>query len=196
MKSSKIYLIILSLILFSCVSKKLYLELKKEKSESNYYLKINGYYYTEELDYYDDSKLGTFVKYKDRLEPLLLFKDNTFKYCMGHSINAAESDIAKRHMPFTNYLKTVRKDWFNGYRSGWGHYKFKGDSIICRYFWHSARGLSVIFEQKGIVLNDSSFVLNYIKSYEEKQEGTIKPTIYKFRYYPEKPDSTNPTFEF
>jgi hypothetical protein len=196
MQYKRIYLLIILFILSSCINKKLYLELKKEKSKSNFNLKMNGYYYFEEKDILVKNDFDSLNKHSDLLDPFIFYNDRTIKRCMVHDINMNEKDISVRHKSFTDYLKKVKKDWFNGYRSGWGHYKFKGDSIICRYFWHSARGLSVIFEQKGIILNDSSFVLNYIKSYEEKQEGTIKPTIYKFRYYPEKPDSTNPTFEF
>jgi hypothetical protein len=181
---------LLFVIEVSCISKRLYLDLEKDDFSSSFRLKMNGYYYAEK-NYRQEE--NTFF-----LQPVLFYKDGTFKRMLGHRIDSNQNTVNIRHKIFTDRITKLNPKHFNGTITGWGHYKLKNDTLIMRYFEFANDNIGqVIYEAKGIILDDTTYVTKYLKCYEENWEGKIlKPDTFKFAQFHYKPDSTNPTFEF
>jgi hypothetical protein len=72
----------------------------------------------------------------------------------------------------------------------WGLYHLSKDSISFEQWYHSGGPPKVTYIKKGIVLNDTTFV---ITSAERSRGGEYygENTVYHFRKFHPKPDSTN-----
>ena len=185
------FCISLCLIISSCIyNKKEYLEFVRSNTVANITLKTDGYYFSEEeyRDTYNDS-LYIYI------DIIFLYKDGTLKYS-GSREPASNLPINERHKKFTDYIKIYSKQ-DTKYVNRWGHFKVDKDSLLFKYYWwgRASYGASYLYEGKGIVINDTSFVVTEIK-HPQMLAPFSGPQLYKFRQYPFKPDSANPTHRF
>ena len=191
----KIYFLILMFLLTSCYYiqyKGKFKEFSKNEPYINNKLKLDGYYYYE---YMGENIYGDKIPL---MHSIILYKDGTIKFCMNFSLNIdkeykTNTPFFIKHREFIEYINDLISNYNpNEYQTGWGHYITKDDSLIFLFYWDGPSDFRdyYLYEGKGIIMNDTTFVLNKIDSKGNLYE-IGNPRIYKFRKYSPKPDSTN-----
>jgi hypothetical protein len=173
-----------------------YRELYAEKSDPDIQLKTNGYYYG--YDQWLPSPGTTRQTPQDRMLPIILYKNRVAARHFYWDVDTTLEDIADIHKSFTDWLNawdTVYEGYYQKNNKGWGHYRITSDSTIsirvllgdfCCSIW--------IYEGK--IINDSTFVITSFSIPDSPWEDTSENILFHFRYYPNRPDSTNPTLDW
>ena len=73
---------------------------------------------------------------------------------------------------------------------GWGIWWIDGDSIFIEQYCNRAGNYDLRF-RKGLVLNDTTFLITSDYSDFQLPKLRTEQRVYKFRYYMPKPDSSN-----
>jgi hypothetical protein len=172
-------------------------------------IRTDGYYYQEREEmtfpYYKNS-YGGFSKdstkpyLQKQIRPLTLHKDGTLltfgfstgfqeNYVFDYSANCGLTDHnsignAKKHFECDiRHYKDRFPIW------GKGVFKTENNEIIIQYYINWI-GAYYLVEKKGVILNDTTFVLKKLFDYKLNESKDINE-LYKFQYFDIKPDSTN-----
>lgn len=153
---------ILSLFVFMrCIE---YQTLVKQKLENRQF-KTEGYYIGEKNGVYN---------------LLAFYKDGVVRY-LG-SDNTNDQKINEQ------YILSLKPNVKQKARTGWGTFEITNNTI--KYDMYYPRADAPVYTRKGIILNDSTFVIKSVS--EEGGKKSIKENvIYHFRQFSPKPDSTN-----
>ena len=105
-----------------------------------------------------------------------------------HMGSVAENEFSIR-LRDDKFLKKVR-----GQRVSWGLYRVVSDTIEFERWYHAGGSEKLALLRKGIILNDSTFLINSVSS---KKRGEYDSTneLYHFKKFHPKPDSTNEFIE-
>lgn len=167
--------------------------LKKQEVINDNKLKLNGYY---------------FNNYEIQHPNYLPVKATYFYifYSTGiidrSNISSIEYDDQGIELPVDNTYKNVLKNYHKyleqvPYKpdsySNWGIYRINGDSIRIQYY---VRAMSPWFkydltERKGVILNDTTFLLTKYIDYVDEEYTKDTNELYHFRKLDQKPDSTS-----
>ncbi len=135
-------------------------------------LRIDGYYYN-----YSDS----------RYEIYFLFHNGTMLYG-GVPL---ESELAEREQSFIDgsYYSIIKNS-----KTNWGRFIIEGNTIKQEYWPASTGGPLEAYTVSGVILNDTTFKMT--KSWrsckpKKKKEKKEFETVYHFKQFSPKPDSTN-----
>ena len=87
----------------------------------------------------------------------------------------------------------VYNSWHFNDKEGWGVYNVEKDSIKFQSFnYHTQEPCKRwLFEDRGLILNDSTILIYSVYSFNGKLELIKEPNIYGFYPTTKKPDSTN-----
>ena len=133
-------------------------------------LRINGYYYDEDINY----------------KNILIFYQNGT--LLSLIIDTNKIDKLEEKVIYRSLF-----DQKNYYRFDWGLFQIEGDSIKYEK-WAAYDGYKPAFLHSGYILNDTTFVITSVSSDSkifDKPKYTKTNTVYRFKYLPRKPDSTN-----
>ena len=169
-----LYLFLLSFIVLSINSCKSYRYDKFTLSKQNYtgkQLKTGGYYYFKARGKYYRS--------------YFFYNNGVLLECGGGDFTYDE---------FIKYENNFnREDWDNYnkiYRYKWGLFKVVNDSIFIEKPEPSSGGMSPVYLNSGVILNDTTFILT--KAVRKRTNRVIeKNQTYHFKKFSPKPDSTN-----
>jgi hypothetical protein len=173
-----------------------YRELYAEKSDPDIQLKTNGYYYG--YDQWLPSPGTTRQTPQDRMLPIILYKNRVAARHFYWDVDTTLEDIADIHKSFTDWLNawdTVHEGYYQKSNKGWGHYRITSDSTIS-IRWLDGDVCCSIWIYEGKIINDSTFVITSFSIPDSPWEDTSENILYHFRYYPNRPDSTNPTLDW
>lgn len=145
------------------------LDMERKNNISNR-LKLNGYYYTA----YSDPEIRNIY---------FLYSNGVFLYGAA-SLKSELPDLERMYKDGSFYEYAKMKKY------NWGLYQIT-DSLLEIERWapSSGGGLPSYFIN-GIVINDTTFVVQEIKRHQNDIVDTIN-TIYRFKCFGYKPDSTN-----
>lgn len=198
----KIYILILVFILTSCVTiynKKKVMDINDIGLTKNE-LRLDGYYYQKEIFQSHPYKLSGNVQIIDtsqtyeqiRILPCVLYSDgsvsklgsysgvqdiNAFRYDIKCSFSGNNTfDSAMEY--FECYFKNM-KERNNRKSSIWdqGVYKVDGEKITLQIFYN-VWGNYYLYEERGRILNDTTFILNHAIDYQNGETYDIKEQFY------------------
>lgn len=155
--------ILVFLLVFGCIQ---YQTITKQKLYNNNF-NTNGYYIGEQNGIYNI---------------LFFYRDGVVRY-----IGSKKTD---NNLEISNY---IFKEYINSKpkinsRTGWGTFIIDGKKI--EYDMYAPRADAPIYTRRGEILNDSTFVIKSISEFDGKKTNP-QNTIYHFRKFNPKPDSTN-----
>jgi hypothetical protein len=145
-------------------SEELTFPLQNNSSEA---LKLNGYFFRR------------YEKSKD-VNILFLYRNGLI-----HDLGAIDGENLSL-LTTASFLKKVKP-----LRTSWGVYIIDGDSLKFEKWYESGGPPKVAFIRSGVVLNDSTFLIQRIIRSHDPTEITKANELYHFRYFHPKPDSTN-----
>ncbi len=172
-------------------------------------IRTDGYYYQElekkTFPYYKN-KYGGYSQdsskpyVQKQIEPLTLHKDGsllTFGISTGFQENRFFDFFANCGLIDFNSIDNAKKHFecdIEHYEDrypiwGKGVFKTENDEIVIQYYVNYI-GAYYLVEKKGIILNDSSFILKTRLDYYSNYRKDINE-IYNFQHFDIKPDSTN-----
>lgn len=100
------------------------------------------------------------------------------------SIGVINTDSARQ------ILNDKFEDKLRNIKYVWGLYQIKGDSISFEKWYPSSGPPKVTFIRKGVILNDSTFVIRSLMRSNGEDKSAVEE-YYHFRKFSPKPDSTN-----
>ncbi len=194
----------------SCVviqNKKSLISLKSIGSDNKDIL-LDGYYYQEKTiqkGHYYKNKYGGYsedsIKYDQfRIAPLLLYSDGSANILYSFSglqentrfdfkaecglLNNNSTESALKHFECYfryGYEKDNKKDFISKKSQIWnqGVYKVSGSKITLQIFYN-VMGDYYLYEERGKIINDSTFLLTNATDFKTKKEYEINH-LYKFR---------------
>ena len=169
-KSILLFLIVFLIGCFPFLDSKLSLERRDYFGQE---LKINGFYF--------DTYTNEFMN--NILYEVYFFYNNGIIRCTGCCADNLEQldSIFKRDLLLDKFAKP---------KFAWGVYNIKGNKISFEKWGPSSGGPKKTLLRKGIILNDTTFVIKYLFNNYGKNEYTENDT-FRFRKFTPKPDSTN-----
>lgn len=133
-------------------------------------LRMDGYYY------------GDLVPTNsERPDIYLIYRNGIFSNAYSFNLSDAE----------TGNVSLVYSDLQYEHKAAWGVYIINGSNIEIEYWSPRPCGAVGLLYEKGVILNDTTFKINYWKSsYNGNIENEGSPeAIFKFQEYSPKPDS-------
>lgn len=151
------------LALFSCQES---FYLAKQPYQGNN-LKLNGYYYSLDNNY---------------VELFFLYKNGVIY--RGGSGTVQKENIAN------NKIKDITQYFYSNTKSktNWGVFRVSNNNI--EYDMRYPRADAPVYRRKGIILNDSTFIIKSYSKPDGKEYHSLDIT-YHFKQFSPKPDSTN-----
>jgi hypothetical protein len=162
-----ITILAISFALIGCEVEHDSLTLTREDFQGNQ-LRLNGYYYHEGM--------GDSVFW----DHFILYRNGVILSCGTNPPLRLENYFDDAH--FINKLKINR--------TCWGIFQISGDSIQFEKWYHGGGAAKLVYARKGIILNDSTFVMTVSSKSNGDHHSTINE-LYHFRKFSPKPDSTN-----
>jgi hypothetical protein len=161
--------LIVILTLISLPSCKDYSLMTKRQNYVSSNLKLDGYYYYNPTGIDSSTTVGLF-----------LYKNGVVLDIGG----IKSKDLAQ----MDKYIKSAYN--FQKYKIGWGVLKVHKNEITYETWVPSSGGGFPTVKRTGEILSDTTFIIN--KIYDQSSRKTeIEKTIYRFRKFSPKPDSTN-----
>jgi hypothetical protein len=112
-----------------------------------------------------------------------LYENGIILYTGSFRLNELEQQEARfKRLHFNQTLRDVKDCW--------GLYRIDGDSISYEKWYPSGGPPKITFVRKGVILNDTTFVMRSVSRSDGTEKDSIEEYYYFKRFYP-KPDSTN-----
>jgi hypothetical protein len=164
--------VIVTFMFFNCKRYSKLLIHRKDVNTST--LNLNGYYFLEESG-----------ENKGLKSIYFLYKNGILLYAGSYKdseINSIEKKIIKDYLNNSNEI--AKRNLIN-----WGVFSIDGTEISMEK-WEPTEGMRRTSIKRGIVLNNQSFIINYLYSPFSNKNNKVSD-IYHFRTFSPKPDSTN-----
>lgn len=152
-----------------CYQYKIY---KPQNSGFNNQLKLGGFYFTS-------------------INPKTKAVQKNFLYENGIILNMMAfdsvdlTDLTNQIHDFNKYSSKNKKNYLT-----WGVFELENKSISITKWYPSSGGPLDVFTEKGVVLNDSTFIIQWYESRKGKKIKDLNE-VYHFQKFSPKPDSVN-----
>ena len=133
-------------------------------------LKIDGYYY---------SKVGNEI-----FDTYFFYRNGVILSGGGNAPNTSPFNYVEKSFISISWQNSIKGD-----KIAWGIFQINGNQIQFER-WYPSSGLLPSYIRSGIILNDTTFLINKVIRSNGKEEEAINET-YNFRKFSPKPDSTN-----
>ena len=163
-------------------------------------LRLDGYYYR--------TRVPSFVNKGVSIHPLILWRDGTAVYSNQGYSKILSGNYEPGEPVIYGRLEEARHEFESNIDSivtgdksrylHWGRFRVRGDSISMQVMWFDGN----VFQKKyraielsGVILDDTTFVLNRRENFSGRHEGAHKIDDMKYHFCPldegEKPPSDN-----
>jgi hypothetical protein len=170
----RILIIILVLVTTSCVSiyNKTSLQVDKIQNADNSLLRLDGYFFTENVD--------------SSLTPMILYSNGYMHEIFSYD-GVSPHDSIKTRLQSDKYFYPIDKKhgiW------GWGIWWLQNDSIFIEQYCNYTGDYDIRY-RKGIIKDNLTFIITNDSSVHQTPTVRLDRRIYKFEKLESKPDSVN-----